>query len=128
MRRPNMKFLLDTNFLLIPAEFGVDIFSELGRFGKPELFTLDLVLDELRKLASGQGKASRSARLALELVGRKGVKVMESNGSNADSEIERIAGEQEIVVCTQDRELQERLCRKGVMVVIMRQRGYLERL
>ena len=47
-----MKFLLDTNFLMIPGKFKVDVFSELEKFGKPELYTVSAVVRELEKKGS----------------------------------------------------------------------------
>ena len=122
-----MRFLLDTNFLLIPGRFRVDVFRELERFGRPEFLTIDLVMDELRKLSSGSGQDASYARLGLSLIEEKEVSVMETHGTNADQEIERLASEQDLVVCTQDRELQERLRREGLSVVSLRQKRYLEK-
>ena len=119
-----MRFLLDTNFLLIPGRFRVDVFRELERFGRPEFLTIDLVMDELRKLSSGSGQDASYARLGLSLIEEKEVSVMETHGTNADQEIERLASEQDLVVCTQDRELQERLRREGLSVVSLRQKRF----
>jgi rRNA-processing protein FCF1 len=116
-----MKILLDTNFLLIPGKHKVDIFRELEKFGKPELFTLDLVIRELRTLASGRGRSASNARLGLELIEKKAVQVLESRGDSADQEIERVAAEQGFAVCTQDRALQARLRREGLTVFQLRQ-------
>ena len=123
-----MKFLLDTNFLLIPGKLKVDVFSELQRFGKPELFTLDLVVRELRELSSGPGRDSSHARLALDLLGRKHVKILESAGDGTDPEIERIASEDGFAVCTQDRELQKKLKKRKIPVIFLRQNRVLARL
>ena len=123
-----MKFLLDTNFLLIPGKSKVDVFAELRRFGKPELYTIDLVVEELKKLASGRGRDSRSARLALELIGKKDVGVLKSCAANADLELERLASERDFAVCTQDRELIGHLRKDGIHAVSMRQGRYLEKL
>ena len=122
-----MKFLIDTNFLLIPGRFRVDVFKELERFGRPEFLTIDLVVSELRKLASGKGQDAPHARLGLDLLEKKGIRVLESREGNTDQEIERLASEQDLVVCTQDRELQERLRREGLSVVSLRQKRYLEK-
>jgi rRNA-processing protein FCF1 len=54
-----MKFLLDANFLMIPGKFRVDVFKELEKFGKPDLYTLDLVVKELSKQSSGSPLSSR---------------------------------------------------------------------
>jgi len=123
-----MRFLLDTNFLLIPGRFRIDVFRELEKFGKPELFTLNLVVSELTALSSGGGRDSANARLALTLIEEKHIHVIVSGGSDTDSEIERIASEEDFVVCTQDRELQKRLKREGILVISLRQKGFLERL
>ena len=116
-----MKILLDTNFLLVPGRNKVDIFRELERFGKPELFTLDLVVKELEILSQRSGKDASHAGLALELIEKKGVEVLESRGSKADLELERIASEGGYAVCTQDKELQKRLIKEEIVVIFLRQ-------
>ena len=123
-----MKFLLDTNFLLIPGKFRTDIFRELQGFGKPELFTLDLVVAELKKLASSRGRDAGHARLALDLIKKKGVRVLEARGTNTDQELERLASEQDLAVCTQDRALQRRLRKEDIVVVFLRQNRFLVKL
>ena len=120
-----MKFLLDTNFLMVPGKFKVDVFSELTRFGKPELYTLSLVVKELKKAASGKGKDARYAKLGLTLVEKKGLEILPSEG-NTDQEIERTAAEQNMVVCTQDRELIRKLKAEEIPVVSLRQKKKLE--
>lgn len=123
-----MRFLLDTNFLLIPGRFRIDVFSELENFGKPELFTIDLVVSELRKLSAGRGRDSANARLGLELLEKKGVQVLSTSGTNTDHEIGKIASEQDMAVCTQDRELQKMLKEDDVTVIFLRQKRTLSRL
>lgn len=121
-----MRFLLDTNFLIIPGKHKVDIFSEFTRFGKPELYTLDLVVKELRALASGKGRNARYAKLGLELIKKKGVEVLETMDSNTDREIERISAEGDFVVCTQDLILARRLLREEVRVIVLKGKKVLD--
>jgi rRNA-processing protein FCF1 len=123
-----MKFLLDTNFLLAPGKHKVDVFRELERFGKPELYTIDLVVKELEKLSRGKGKDGSHARLALELLEKKKIRVLDTGGTSADLEIERIASEEGFAVCTQDRELRERLSREDVIVIFLRQKRILAKM
>jgi len=123
-----MKVLIDTNFFLIPGKFGVDFMKELERFGKPELYTLDLVLRELRMLADGKGKDSRNAKLGIELIQRKNVGILETKGNHADEEVERIAAEGGFVVCTQDRDLQRRLRKEEIEVIFLRQGKVLAKI
>jgi len=122
-----MRFLLDTNFFLIPGKFKVDVFSELSEFGKPELFTLDLVVKELRKLGEDKGRDAGYARLGLELLKEHNVTILDSKGRNTDSEIARFALEREYVVCTQDREIKKHLKDKGLSVITLRQEKYLSK-
>ena len=42
-----MKVLIDTNMMLVPHQFGVDIFEFLREY---EIITLSSCMDELRKL------------------------------------------------------------------------------
>ena len=71
------KIILDTNFLLIPAQFKVDIFSEIVRIAdfSYELFIIDKTLDELKKITETQKVKDRfAANLALQLLKAKNVK------------------------------------------------------
>jgi rRNA-processing protein FCF1 len=120
-----VKFLLDTNFLLIPARFRVDIFSELTKFGKPELFTLDLVLKELHALAGKGGKVAGQARVALLQTRKELVMVLCATRENTDQELARIAKEKSLVVCTLDRALARLLKKEKIPVIILRQKKYL---
>ncbi len=115
-----MKFLLDTNILMSIESLKIDLVSELSKFGKPELYTLDVVKKELIK------KSNIQAKIALEFIKRFKVKVIKSSGQDADSEIVRTASEKGFVVCTQDKALIKRLVRKGVKVVYIRQKRFLE--
>ena len=120
-----MKFLLDTNFLLVPGKFRVDIFSELEKFGKPETFVLDLSMRELRKIIKGGGKDSRHALLALDLIEKKEVKVLESGiAEHTDRALVKFASEG-YVVCTSDRPLIRKLRERGLRAITLRQQRYL---
>ena len=61
-----MKALVDTNFLMIPGDFKVDILTELLNLGYSEIFTVDLVVKELEKLSVADNtRRARSARIAM---------------------------------------------------------------
>jgi len=122
-----MKFLLDTSFLMIPGNFGVDIFSELTKFGKPELYTLDLVIRELEMhLKEGNGKTKKSAKLALSFIERMSIEVIETkkHARKADDELFRRGNK--FVICTLDRAIAKNIKEHGGKVVILRQKKYLE--
>ena len=75
------RIILDTNFLLIPAQFKVDIFSEIQRIAdfKYQLYILDKTITELKKIQKEQrGKHKRAAKLGLDLIKKKKVKIIKT--------------------------------------------------
>ena len=123
------KIILDTNFIIIPYKFNVDIFSEIDRISRfdYELCVIDKTIEELNKLAeSGKGGGKRAAKLALALLKSKKVRELESSGSGiyADDALLEIASPSNIIA-TQDIELKRRLKAKGVPVITLRQKKYL---
>jgi rRNA-processing protein FCF1 len=123
-----MKFLLDTNFLMVPGQFKVDIYGQLRSAPfRVELYTIDLVVDELKRLASGRGRHASNARLAIRLLEREGVKVLPSGKpDSADEAIRRIARREGMVVCTADRRLKEELKRRKIPTLSLRKKKYLD--
>jgi len=121
-----MRALLDTNFLMIPGEFKVDIFSQLISLGYLEFFTIDLVVEELEKFSTKGGKVSRAARLALELIKNCDVTVIKTkNKESVDAELLKTAKERNLVICTQDKELIKKIIQAGMRYITLRQGKYL---
>lgn len=120
-----MKFLLDTNFVLIPGKFKVDILSELEKFGKPELFTLDSIIIELEKLASGKGPDPRAAKLGLIILKKYKVKTVASQSKKADAGLLE-SSKAGFIICTLDRELMAKIKKAGGKAITLRQKKYLE--
>ena len=76
------KIILDTNFLLIPAQFRVDIFSEIQRIAdfRYQLCILDKTLAELKKINQEQrGRYKAAVKLALDLIKKKKPKVIKTS-------------------------------------------------
>ena len=122
------KIILDTNFLLIPYQFKVDIFSEIERIMPSgyQLCIIDKAIDELKKLADGASKHSLAARLALVFVNTHNIKIMKTKqDKDVDSLIVDNA-DKDTIVATQDMELKKRLKEKGVILIVMRKKQYLE--
>lgn len=128
------KILLDTNFLLVPAQFKVDIFSEIERIceEKCELYAPEEVVDELKKLSKPKNKSGAAARLALALIRKKNVNIIKRGGKtnkgNADAKLVELA-EKELkgyIVATQDKELKTKLKEKGIKIVTLMQKSYLK--
>jgi rRNA-processing protein FCF1 len=117
------KVIIDTNGLMIPGQFGVDIFSELKRLG----FDLCLVprasVKELEKIyAEARGRDKAAAKIAISLVDR--CTVIEKNGI-ADDVILEMAIDTDAAVLTNDIGLKKRLCSKGVTIVHLREKTHL---
>ena len=118
------KFLLDANFLTIPGKFKVDVFSQLEEFGKPELFVLDIVIGELEKLRQKGGSDAIFARMGLDFIEDKGIKILLAKCRNADEEMLNLAGKG-YIVCTQDAGLIKKLKAKKKPAITLRQKRYL---
>jgi len=126
------KIILDTNFLLIPAQFKVDIFSEIKRICdfKYELVVVAETVTELKDIigsSSSGGKDKKAAKLALQLLKKFEVKVVKNYRKvfkRADEAILDIADKKSFVA-TQDREL-KRLLRAKTRLIILRKKQYLQ--
>ncbi len=126
------KIILDTNFLLIPVQFGVDVFSEIRRICD---FSYELVIvPETRIELNGiieSGRSNqrdkRAARIALQLLKKFRVKATKNRKlfKRADEAIIAIA-DKNSCVATQDVELKRRLHEKAVCLIILRQKQYLK--
>jgi len=121
-----MIIVLDTNFLLIPFQFKIDVFRQIeGILEVPhEIVVPSGVLSELRKLSKGHGKEGAAARFALKLVESSKVRKVRSTG-NVDDWIVRYATKEEAIVCTNDVGLRHRLKNEGVKMIALRSRARL---
>jgi len=121
------KIILDTNFLLIPAQFHVDIFSEIERICvfSYSLNVLDKTLDELNNIIEKQrGKHKQAALLALKLLKAKKVKTIKTKKDKyVDKLLIGLAKDKEIIIATQDKELKKRLEKP---IIVLRQKKYLK--
>jgi rRNA-processing protein FCF1 len=115
--------IIDTNGLMIPGQFGLDIFSELERLGFDSFIVANACVRELEKIiASGRGKDKMAAKIALSLLDR--CAIIEDSGFADDVIVEMAIG-MKASVLTNDAELKKRLCSKGVTIVYLRDRTRL---
>jgi uncharacterized protein len=121
-----MKVILDTNALMVPEQFGVDIFTELQRLGYVQWIVPLSVLGELHYLAAkaSKGRDKMAARVALGLAEQ--CNKIGKDDFNADLEIEMLAFSEGAAVFTNDKALKKRLFSKGITVIYLRQKRYLE--
>lgn len=123
--------VIDTNFLLVPAQFAVDIFTEAERVLERNLdfILLSSTLDELeQKLQAATNKTEiRHFKIAKELAKR--CRIVESNEEAmklpVDDQVLAYARSVRGVLATNDKELRVRARSNGVPVLILRGMKYL---
>ncbi len=111
------KVILDTNALLMPFQFKVDIEKELDRIlGTYELLVPSSVIHELELLKD------KHAKPALKLARRFRTIEVDEKGDKA---IIKLAEELNAMVVTNDKNLRNDLEEVGVKVIFLRQKSYL---
>ncbi|MCW1296984.1 MAG: nucleotide-binding protein [Candidatus Parvarchaeota archaeon] len=117
--------LLDTNFLLVPFRFKVDIFSEFERIIDKEfdLWILDVCLKELKKITK-----EIEFKSIMELIKKKGVKIKETKEKirNIDDLIIKFARENNCIIATNDKSLRKTAMGEGLHVIYLRKKKFLE--
>ena len=122
--------ILDSNFLMIPAKFPIDIFEGLEKAlnQRVEAIVPSPVYDELKRVSATKSiKQARQAREALKLAEKlKIIEVKPRPREQIDDVILRLASEWGCPVATNDAELRKKLKEKSIPVVYLRQRSHLE--
>ncbi len=115
-----LKIILDTNFTMVPFQFKVDIFEELKRLlNEPyKVFILDQTLKEL------EGKKLEKA--VKGLLERYDVGLIKTEQkASVDELLVNLADREKFIVATQDKALKDRLKKKGIKIITLRQKMYL---
>jgi rRNA-processing protein FCF1 len=136
------KVIVDTNALLIPGEFGVDIFYELEKLGYTRIIVPKVVLNELdglRQRPGLKGKEKRAAKIGYSLVlkyvhaepDRFTVTINEEEGGgerniDTDEWIVELALKKKAAVLTNDELLMRKLSKAGIATVYLRGKSRLE--
>jgi len=116
-----MECLLDTNFLMVPVQFKVDIFSELGEY---ELVTLDNCIAELKKISKGKNRDAVAAKIAMKMTEGR-VRVVSTTVKITDTAIVNYARKHGCAVATNDQNLMKTLKKYGIKIIRLRQKKYL---
>ncbi|WP_340820688.1 PIN domain-containing protein [Methanolobus sp. WCC4] len=119
-----MKVIIDTNALMIPVQFNVDIFEELKRLGYDEHLVPTAVINELDRLIRTLKGADRTAAKVARAMAER-CEVIEAQG-HADDVILDLATNLAASVLTNDTGLRRRLEEKEVPVICLRQKNRLE--
>lgn len=125
------KVVLDTNFLLIPGQFKVDIFEEIRRISdfKYKLYIFSETLNELEKiLVKGKTIDKTAAKIAKSLIKLKEISILEGDEAvNVDEQFVEYAKNHDICVATLDAALQRKIraANPKTIFIIMRGKKYL---
>lgn len=113
--------LLDTNALMMPSQFRIDLFEELrDLLGAYEPVVLVEVVEELRRLSEGHGKDAAAARLGLEISRKCTIVESGSDEGTVDGRISGYAGQHGGMVLTNDRALRNQLLIQRIQVISLK--------
>ncbi len=117
--------VVDTNFLTVPYQFNVDIFSESNLIleQRVDFVILSSVLKELNNLAeTAKGNDRRAFRVALELA--ENCRVVDVQGPASelpvDDQLIEHAAQKGGVLATNDKDLRARARSRGIPVLLLR--------
>jgi rRNA-processing protein FCF1 len=123
------EIIFDANFLFIPFQFRIDIFSKMGDLiNNYEPIVLSTTIDELEGLTKNKLlKVRKQSLAALDLTKKcKVVNVVKKREESFDDTILRVAKEWNWMVATNDRILRKRLRKANISTIFLRQRSYLQ--
>ncbi len=112
---------------MIPAQFHVDIITELGRIiPHYKLIVPSFIIEELKNIKKrSKGKEKIAASVALEIVKSPEIDIIDVNlkrNEHVDDALLRISS----VLCTNDIKLKKRARNKGINVIYLRGKKYLD--
>lgn len=123
-----MQVVVDTNFLLIPALYHIDIFAEMDRIvgSKYTLCVMSSTVRELQRLTLSAKRLSHrmASKVGMGLLNR--FTVIESSHATADDAIVAYAKSHDVIVATQDQELKRRIKEIKKAVIVLRHKDHLE--
>lgn len=123
------KVVIDTNVMLLPFYFNVDIFDQIfSLIEEPFKIVIGTnVLAELEKLTKKRGKSAKAASLGLLFIKKykKFIEVVEGKG-HVDRWMVEYAKENNAIVCTNDMGLKERAKKNGLAVIVLKGKARID--
>jgi hypothetical protein len=120
------KIILDTNFLMNLGKFKVGLEEIKEIVDEPyQLFTLDLVVKELKKISDSRGRDAGNAKIALELIKINEINILNSSKTNTDKAIIGLA-DKGTIVATNDIELRKKLKKLEIKTIYLRAKKHLD--
>ena len=126
-----LKILLDTNFLIVPFQFRLNLQAEFDKLldRKYELILLKEIYDELNHiLKKSNGKKRQEIQAAIkyfESFPKQDLSKREPN-ENIDDFLVRVALENKYIVATNDKGLKRKLRRLKINYIDLRQRNHFK--
>ncbi len=117
--------VLDTNMLMVPYQFGVDILEEIARLVPgARIVTIPQVIKELEKLEHRGLKERLGARIAKKLLER--IDILEIDPElPTDTALVELASKG-CIIATNDKRLKRRVWDVGGKIISLRERNRLE--
>lgn len=122
------KIIIDTNFLLVPEKFKIDIFTQLNELlPGVKMFVMDKTKDELDKIISQGGKDGLAAKVGKQLLEKNNIPELKSDEADYvdDAIVNTCADDKDFIVATNDAGLKRRLKEIRTRIVELRQKNYL---
>ena len=117
--------LIDTNMLLVPGQFNVDIIKQAKKTDK-NLAVLESTIEELKIISNSGKKDAGSAKVGLELIKKNNIEILkQKTGNSVDEKVLNCAKENNYKVATNDKELISKLKENNIKVIRLRQKKYL---
>ena len=128
-RRDPVIVLLDTNFLMVPIRFGVDLQSEFGRIIESsfKLATTTAVVEELKRLRY-QVRLGEEKDICFAISMADKITIINDHlksEEDVDDQLLRLAKHEGFIVATTDLELRRKLRKRSLPVVFLRQSRHL---
>ncbi len=114
---------------MAPGEVGVDVFEEIDGIlnGDYSLVMPEPVKIEVQKLSRGRGEEAKAARIALELIERNKVEIVETSRIDGDASIVEVARKYEDpVIATNDKNLRNQFRERSIPTAYVRTEDHVE--
>jgi rRNA-processing protein FCF1 len=120
-----MRVILDANFLIDMIKFKIPL-EEIHELlsHDAEIFTLNSVLEELKRIAGKSGKDARYAKAALKLIESKKIGILSSEKRTDEALL--FFADQSTIIATNDKSLRKKLRKKGVKSIFIRAKKRLD--
>ncbi|HEC88198.1 MAG TPA: hypothetical protein ENI52_02660 [Thermoplasmata archaeon] len=112
--------VLDTNALMMPYQYGINIEKELTRLlGICRIIVPRTVVEEIEKLSEEEGKIGRAAKLGLSIIKKRGFRLMETENMGDDGVLET-AIKMDAAILTNDKELKNKARELNLPIIYLR--------